>query len=466
MTSIEVRSGDGGAALRNVEGETQRAVLLADAGGRILFCSALQSPLWTQLTVDRMFVGPDGHVVFCRDQQPPLTDRLAEELVGVDVEALLPGLGFRRCVRECSDGDRREHTACAETNVGDVHVAATIRRLPSPMLPLFAVDVSLRRARGGRNGGLPALALALECSADALLLTDIDGVIQHVNPAFESMTGYARVETIGRTPAVLLNSGHQSRDFYRALWDALRGGNEFRGTFVNRRRDGEIFHEEETIRPLFDTQGSITHFMSVGRDVSGRVRLIERLTHAATHDALTDLPNRALFHDRLAQALRHAERGGESFAVVIVDIDRFKAINDAYGHAAGDAIIRAVAARLQASVRAADTVARLGGDEFGLLLLDQHGAAGTERALAKIVHAFASPLTIGAHRFALTVSIGAALSPAGAPDLQALFERADRAMYAVKRAGGSGCRIDSGERSAARRAAAGAEVGTADTVPA
>lgn len=377
----------------------------------------------------------DGRIFFGGRQQTPW---LADTLVGLNIEYLLPEIQFRQ--RVCDEvgppgTDRREISACAEVDVGSIHAALTIRRLPSPRPSLYAVEMAISEKRP--DPPLHPLAQALERSADAVLVTDLDGVIRDVNPAFEAMTGYARGEAIGRTPSIL-SSGRHSHDFYRALWDALRAGKEFRSTFVNRRKDGEFFHEEKTIRPLFDRDGVVVQFMAVGRDVSSRVKLMNRLRHAATHDPLTDLPNRSLFHERLALALQKSARSGDALTVVVVDVDRFKHINDTFGHGTGDEVMRAAAARLRNCVRETDTVARLGGDEFGVLLREQHCTASIDRVLEKILCAFATPLRAGCHDIAVTVSIGASLSATAVRDPQVLADLADAAMYEVKRAGGNG----------------------------
>jgi diguanylate cyclase (GGDEF)-like protein len=238
-----------------------------------------------------------------------------------------------------------------------------------------------------------------------------------------------------------VKSGHHGPDFYRALWDALRRGTEFRGVFINRKKGGELFHAEQVIRPFFGPDGRITHFVSIGRDVSERIREIETLTRAATHDSLTDLPNRRLFFDRLGQALRQAVRRSSGLAVAVVDVDRFKAINDLYGHLGGDAVLQAVASRLQHCVRDEDTVARLGGDEFGLILLDAADADVVGALLDKILRTFAAPVAVSDRAIPASVSIGACLYPSEAGDEGELMQRADEAMYRAKRAGGNCYRL-------------------------
>lgn len=272
----------------------------------------------------------------------------------------------------------------------------------------------------------------LESSGDAGIITTIDGTIEYVNPAFEAMTGYGAKEAVGHTPRIL-KSGQQPGEFYRSLWAALHAGREYRGVLVNRRRDGNLYHEEKTIRPLFDAGGAICHFMSVGRDVSSRVAALEKLRYDATHDGLTELPNRTLFHDRLERSLTQAARGGERLAVALIDISGFKAINDGYGHEAGDAALRATAQRLRRCVRQTDTAARLGGDEFALLL---HDSNDVERVMGALMQACAQPFHWESLQIPLSISVGVSCYPDDDRSAAALLRRADEAMYRAKAAGG------------------------------
>jgi CRP/FNR family transcriptional regulator, anaerobic regulatory protein len=286
-------------------------------------------------------------------------------------------------------------------------------------------------------------AWMMDRSDEAALVTDLAGVIRYVNPAFERLTGYATEEAIGRSVSIL-KSGRHSRDFYKDLWCTLRAGREFHGVLINRRKDGETYHEEKTIRPLFDRDGQITHFLSCGRDVSDRVAAVEKLAHAALHDDLTELPNRALFLDRLHQAISRARRSGEPFAVALADLDSFKSINDSLGHQTGDTVLRAAAVRLRLSVREVDTVARLGGDEFGILLPGVADAVAAAHVLRKFVEAFAaSPIRLGdASTIALTISVGASVCPIDGEDEAALMGAADRAMYRAKNGHGPPFRVN------------------------
>jgi diguanylate cyclase (GGDEF)-like protein/PAS domain S-box-containing protein len=282
----------------------------------------------------------------------------------------------------------------------------------------------------------PVLASIVEQWPDALLLTDRSGVIQYVNAAFERLTGYRRREVLGRTPA-LLKSGRHDAAFYRRMWARLRRGRPFRGIFVNRRKNGALFHEEEVIRPLRDRRGRVAYFLCAGRDISALVHETQRLRRLATHDALTALPNRTLYADRLAQALREAERRRERVVVAMLDLDDFKRINTRYGHLAGDAVLKEVARRTRRCLRRIDTVARIGGDEFALVLPAVASRAAGGRLLEKIRVANDAAMRYGRHRVALGVSIGASCYPLDGRSEARLRRRADAAMYAAKAAGGN-----------------------------
>lgn len=252
------------------------------------------------------------------------------------------------------------------------------------------------------------------------------------------MTGYRRDESIGKS-AGIVKSGLHGESFYAGLWDALRAGKEFRALFVNKRKSGEIFHEEKTIRPFVDAYGVPTHYISTGRDVSERVQMLLTLEHQAYYDSLTGLPNRQLFMDRLGQAITHAARHGRNFTLLCVDLDEFKAVNDTFGHAVGDDLLRTAAARMKQCLREEDTVARLGGDEFFLILANMVRRQDIEMVTGKILSAFSRGIGYGNQVIRIRASMGACGYPFDGESEAELMHTADMAMYLRKRAGGNGC---------------------------
>ena len=280
------------------------------------------------------------------------------------------------------------------------------------------------------------LARAIEHTADAIVVTDRDGIIEYVNSAYERMTGYGRQEVKGGTPAIL-KSGQHGPEFYKKLWGTILKGETFHDVFINRRKGGALYHEEKTITPLKNALGEVTHFIATGRDITERIQYQERLHHLTHFDALTGLPNRALFMDRLTQALARARWHRRVVGVLFLDLDRFKVINDSLGHDVGDRLLQAAAGRLQQCVREGDTVARLGGDELAIILEDVAQAEDTTSVTNKILSTFAHPFEVDGRELFVSTSIGVSLHPNDGEDAKTLLKNADIAMYRAKEQGGN-----------------------------
>lgn len=280
------------------------------------------------------------------------------------------------------------------------------------------------------------LSSAMEKVADSIFITDANGVIEYVNSAFVIVTGYERDEAIGKS-ARILKSGSHDEKFYAQIWETLLRGEVYRHVIVNRRKDGQLYHEAVTITPLTDPQGNVTHFISSGKDMSESIQAQERLHHLAHHDALTGLPNRVLFVERLKHALQRANHRKRAVAVMFLDMDRFKMVNDTLGHEAGDRLLQAMAARLLACVREGDTIARFGGDEFAGLLNDVASPEDVAPIVGKFLEALAPPFVIDGHELFVGGSIGVSLYPDDGADPQTLMKNADTAMYCAKQRGGN-----------------------------
>lgn len=280
------------------------------------------------------------------------------------------------------------------------------------------------------------LSAAVEQTADAVMITDANGVIEYVNAAFTRMMGYDSSEVLGQTPR-LLNSGQMPHAFHQRMWRELNRGEVFSDVVVNKRKDGSLLHQALTITPQRDTQGRITHFISTGRDITEQMRSQERIQHMAHHDALTELPNRILLLDRLGQAMARAKWHDRLVAMLFIDMDRFKVINDTLGHAVGDELLQAMARRLLACVRDGDTVARLGGDEFAIVLNDVASREDIAQRAQVVLDAVKQPFVIEGRELFVTTSMGISVYPHDGQDSQALLKRADVAMYNAKMRGKS-----------------------------
>ncbi len=278
---------------------------------------------------------------------------------------------------------------------------------------------------------LRLLAAAFE-SSHAIFITNRKGVIKRVNPAFEELTGYPADEAIGKTPR-LLKSGEQDEAFYDAMWESLQREGQWSGEVWNRRKDGTIYPQWESITALFDGRGRITHYVAVFHDISHQKEMEAALERRATHDTLTDLLNRRKLDDLLATEVARHARDGQPLAVLLLDIDHFKAYNDTHGHQVGDRVLCSVAEVLNARMRVTDQPGRWGGEEF-LAILPNTDADGAWTLAEEIRSALAdmSPVVEGAG--SITISAGVAtLADGETPD--GLVKRVDDALYRAKEEG-------------------------------
>nr|WP_272977240.1 EAL domain-containing protein [Pelovirga terrestris] len=279
---------------------------------------------------------------------------------------------------------------------------------------------------------LRKLSQAVEQSPAAVIITDLDGAIEYVNPKFTDITGYSLSEALGENPR-MLQSGLVDRELYRQLWAHLLAGEEWQGDFINKHKKGHLFWERAHISPMRDKGGEITHYIAVKEDITTQKNYEKELEYRATHDELTGLSNRALLKDRLDQAIGHARRSKTQVAVIMLDLDRFKIINDNVGHAQGDKLLKLVGKRLRDAVRQVDTVARFGGDEFVVLLEDIRSPETAAQVAAKILRALSQPYELAGRSFTLTASLGLSLFPQDGDNSDTLIRNADVAMYQSKR---------------------------------
>jgi diguanylate cyclase (GGDEF)-like protein/PAS domain S-box-containing protein len=279
-------------------------------------------------------------------------------------------------------------------------------------------------------------AIAFE-SQDGMIVTDAQNTILRVNHAFTQISGYGADEVVGKTPR-MLQSGRHDADFYAALWATIQTAGVWHGEIWNLRKNGEVYPEQITITAVKGATGQVTHYVAVLRDITERKRLEKEVTQLAFFDALTQLPNRRLFNDRLTQSLTRAKRAQSSLALMFIDLDKFKPINDTHGHEAGDFVLQTVATRIESCLRASDTAARMGGDEFMVLLPDLQSSADALAVAEKIRLALEESFVMPSGVTLLaSASIGIAIYPDHAQADHDLLRLGDRAMYEAKNAGGN-----------------------------
>lgn len=306
---------------------------------------------------------------------------------------------------------------------------------------LIALGAARRRTRFSAEPSEPdcagqaqLTARVLESAREGIVVTDRGGVIQIVNPAFTRITGYTAAEAIGQTPRIL-RSNHHDQEFYAAMWSSLLDQGAWSGEIWNRAKSGEVYPEWLSIGAVRDEQGRASHYVAVFHDLSELKRSEDQIRYFAQHDALTGLPNRLLLDDRLEVAIAQSRRSRTRVAVLFLDVDDFKRVNDEHGHIVGDAVLREVGCRLQSAIRDHDTVARIGGDEFVIVLTNLAETDGAARVARKVTEAFDRPMVVGGIELVVTVSVGVAFHDPGDGDASSLLCNADLAMYRAKAEG-------------------------------
>lgn len=297
-------------------------------------------------------------------------------------------------------------------------------------------------ARDIQASTLKKLSLAVEYSPTGVMITNPEGSIEYVNPRFLDNTEYSIDEVLGKNPRIL-NSGETPQATFDDMWITINQGKEWRGEIINRKKNGEIFWEETSIYPIQSKAGDIQNFVCLKENITQRKQDQEALQHKATHDELTGLPNAMLGRDRLDGAIARAKREQEKAVVLFVDLDGFKAVNDTFGHEAGDLVLKEVAVRLKESVREVDTIARIGGDEFLVVLGGIHQFSDVECIASKIISSLNQPYQKIEDSIKIDVdasielgsSLGIAFYPEHGSDADQLIKCADAAMYSIKRSG-------------------------------
>jgi diguanylate cyclase (GGDEF)-like protein/PAS domain S-box-containing protein len=284
------------------------------------------------------------------------------------------------------------------------------------------------------NAKLKQAATVFANTYEGIIITDLTPTILDVNQSFTEITGYNREEAIGKNPNMLKSYKHDA-NFYRDMWKSIAETGKWKGEIWNRSKDGAIYPELLHISSIPDDNGEPQGYVAAFSDITSIKQTQQRLDYLAHHDALTDLPNRLLFDERLKQSIRQAKRHNTGLAVAFIDLDRFKNINDTLGHHAGDELLQQVSIRLKLAVREGDTVARISGDEFVMILEDVNSQQDAETVIVKIMRAFQHHVLIKSNEVCVSCSIGISLFPQHGDNFEEIMRNADIAMYRTKQGG-------------------------------
>jgi two-component system CheB/CheR fusion protein len=277
-------------------------------------------------------------------------------------------------------------------------------------------------------------ASVFENANEAIVITDANNEIISINPAFTQITGYEKKEVIGKNPNIL-SSKRQLPQFYESLWQSIKDTGKWQGEIFNKRKDGTVYPEWLSISTLKDEAGKVMHYIGIFTDISAAYKDRETIIQQANYDALTHLPNRNLFLDRLKQAIANAARAQELVGVMFIDLDGFKDINDALGHSQGDILLQRLSQRMVGMLRESDSIARFGGDEFTVLVTGLEKETDIIPTVEKILDAIQAPIAVDEHELSVTASIGITMFPNDGKDGETLLKYADSAMYTAKAEG-------------------------------
>jgi len=286
----------------------------------------------------------------------------------------------------------------------------------------------------GSNQSLKKMSQAIEQSPISVIICNLEGNIAYVNPRFVEVTGYTSAEAVGQNPK-FIQSGLTSDQTYRQMWQVAHSGGVWKGEICNKRKNGELFWELVSFSPIKDEDDRPVGYLAIKEDISQQKVYEEQLLKQANYDSLTGLPNRMLAMDRLKHAILQGHRRGDAVALLFVDLDNFKQINDTLGHECGDYVLKKAAERFHGCLRDCDTAARFGGDEFLLILSELQGREDVKPIVKRVLDAFSLPFEVEGKRFLVTASIGVAMCPEDSVSSSELLKKSDNAMYQAKNMG-------------------------------
>jgi diguanylate cyclase (GGDEF)-like protein/PAS domain S-box-containing protein len=423
----------------------QRDKLLRDAESTLVELNADLSATLKAIP-DLLFeLGDDGEYINIWANNPELLAAQRKELLGHTINEILPPEAANTMMSALKEAEQkgvsRGYIIRRDLPHGAswFELSTSIKQLPSSTPHAHFIMLSRDITEHIHSEQQLRIAATAFESHEGMMITDADANILQVNHAFTAITGYEAADVIGKNPRIL-SSGRQNTAFYAAMWESINNTGQWEGEIWNRRKNGEIYPQRLTIATVNDKDGVMTNFVASMTDTSASRNAAEKIEHLAFYDPLTNLPNRRLLVDRLGQVLAASTRSGKQGAVLFIDLDNFKALNDTMGHGAGDLLLQQVAERLTSCVRETDTVSRLGGDEF-VVALESLGmqsfeaAAQAEVTANNILTAINAPYKLNDSEYNITSSIGITMFNDRELNVEELLKQADIAMYQAKKSG-------------------------------
>jgi diguanylate cyclase (GGDEF)-like protein/PAS domain S-box-containing protein len=377
---------------------------------------------------------PDGEILDCNKMAEDLTGYSKAELRRKGVKAIIPTHlvpdidelltnelthdGFLESYNQRKSGELFPvEITKKEISLGDNEVILVVLR-----------DITERRKAQDR---IRILSWAVEQSPASVIITDTEGSIQYVNPKFTTTTGYTLEEVRGRNPRIL-NSGRHSKEYFGKLWKTITAGREWHGELCNITKDGREYWESASISPILDVNNTIINYVAVKEDITEKKKQQQHMEHLALYDELTNLPNRRLLTEHLLNSFSHADRTETTVAILYLDLNNFKPINDQHGHDYGDEVLKVIAERIRAASRKSDTIARIGGDEFIVVAKDIGDSTMVSHLAERLIALIEKPMVIHEATIQVGLSIGISLYPYHGNNIEELLHMADMAMYAAK----------------------------------
>ncbi len=443
---LRARLEDAEETLRAIRGgEVDSLVVMGEVGEQIFTLKGADQAyriLVENMSEGALTVSADGMIIYANRRFAEMLKTPLEKVIGASIYHWLEPVSeqiLRSLLEKSADQNSRQELALVSSDGEKVPVqwsaSFPIVQGMENVICLLATDLSEINEFKRNERELKLAASVFVHASEGILITDASGKIIDVNDAFTRITSYTRDEVLGRNPGIL-SSGRQDKEFFAALWRDLTEKGHWYGEIWNRRKSGELYAEMLRISALHDSDGKVTEYVGLFSDITAMKEHEKQLEHIAHYDSLTNLPNRMLLADRMQQGMVQSLRRTQFLAVAFLDLDGFKAINDAHSHAVGDRLLINLSSRMKAVLREGDTFARIGGDEFVALLLDIDSIAACQPTLSRLLAAAAQPVRIDGLVLQVTASLGVTFYPQGdGIGAEQLLRQADQAMYQAKIAG-------------------------------